>query len=152
MENSSKGILVYNDLWCYVDGTEEYREGNLKEWLQEDTEALVIIKISISPRQLTYIKRAETWKEMWNALKRSNLLEGMYSLQKTAKIKKGSKRNNNRTHNPFTDISYRFAEAGLVIKQELLCTNLFISLSDEYENLCALESRNTMPTLKSSKN
>lgn len=64
-----KSVLVYNDLWQYVDGTEVKPPENATEWIRKDSKALALINLSISHSQLNYVKKAETAKSAWDCLK-----------------------------------------------------------------------------------
>lgn len=57
-----KSILIYNDLWPFVDGTEIKPIENAKEWTKKDSKVLALINLSILQSQLGYIKKAKTAK------------------------------------------------------------------------------------------
>jgi len=57
-----ESVLVYNDLWQYVDGTKVKPLENAHDWIRKDSKALALINLSISHSQLTYVKKAETAK------------------------------------------------------------------------------------------
>lgn len=57
-----KSVLVYNDLWQYVDGTEVKPLENAHDWIRKGSKALALINLSISHNQLNYVKKAETAK------------------------------------------------------------------------------------------
>jgi len=42
-----KSVLVYNDLWQYVDGTEVKPPENAHDWIKKDSKTLALIKLSI---------------------------------------------------------------------------------------------------------
>lgn len=63
-----KSVLVYNDLWQYVDGTEIKPLENAQDWVRKDSKALALINLSISHGQLSHVKKAETSKGAWDIL------------------------------------------------------------------------------------
>lgn len=64
-----KSILVYNDLWQYVNGTEVKPAENAQNWMKKDAKALALINLSITHSQLSHVKKAETSKRAWDILK-----------------------------------------------------------------------------------
>lgn len=64
-----KSILVFNDLWQYVDGTEIKPPGSAQEWIKRDAKALALINLSITHGQLNHVKKTATSREAWNGLK-----------------------------------------------------------------------------------
>lgn len=75
-----KSVLVCNELWKYVTGTEVKTESNAIAWTMKDDKALALIVLNISRGQLNLIKKAGTSKEAWEMslsvfLSRKDLLE-----------------------------------------------------------------------------
>jgi len=68
-----KSVLVFSDLWQYVNGTEVKPEENSQEWLKKDAKALALINLSISQSQLNQVKKAETSKQAWDKLEICNI-------------------------------------------------------------------------------
>lgn len=52
-----KSVLVFNDLWAYVDGTEVKPNEHFEEWTKKDGKALALINLSITQCQLNYIEK-----------------------------------------------------------------------------------------------
>jgi len=50
-----KSVLVFNDLWHYVDGSKAKPNVNAQDWLKKDAKALALINLSISQNQLNYV-------------------------------------------------------------------------------------------------
>jgi len=63
-----KSILVFNDLWQYVDSTEVKPAVNVNEWVRKDSKALALINLSITHGKLNHVKKASL-KEAWDRLK-----------------------------------------------------------------------------------
>lgn len=42
-----KSVLVFNEMWQYVDGTEMKPLANAQEWIKKDSKALALINLSI---------------------------------------------------------------------------------------------------------
>lgn len=64
-----KSVLVFNELWSYVEGTQEKMESNAQEWTNKDSKALALINLSITHGQLNHVKRTTTSKDAWDILK-----------------------------------------------------------------------------------
>jgi hypothetical protein len=148
-----KSVLVYNDLWQYVDGTEVKPLENAHDWIRKDSKALALINLSISHSQLNYVKKAETAKAAWDCLK--GIFESKGPVRKTTLYKQllrtEKKPNMSITQhvNDFTSKAGQLEEVGIEIPNELLSIMLLNSLPEEYENFSvAIESRDDIPTLE----
>jgi hypothetical protein len=64
-----KSVLVFNDLWQFVDSTEVRSPQNTQEWIKRDSKALALINLSITHSQLNHVKKAASSKKAWDALK-----------------------------------------------------------------------------------
>ncbi|KMQ83551.1 retrovirus-related pol polyprotein from transposon tnt 1-94, partial [Lasius niger] len=148
-----KSVLVYNDLWQYVDGTEVKPPENAQNWIRKDSKALALINLSISHSQLNYVKKAETAKEAWDCLK--GIFESKGPVRKATlykqllRMEKESNATITQHVNDFTSKAGQLEEAGIQIPDELLSIMLLNSLPDEYKNFSvAMESRDDIPTLE----
>jgi len=61
-----KSVLVYNELWGYVNGTKVKRDENDFEWVARDEKAFALITLSVSKSQINHIKKANTSKVAWD--------------------------------------------------------------------------------------
>jgi len=148
-----KSVLVYNDLWQYVDGTEVKPNENAHDWIKKDSKALALINLSISHSQLNYVKKTETAKGAWDCLK--GIFESKGPVRKATlykqllRMKKKANVTLTQHVNDFTSKAEQLEEAGIEIPDELLSIMLLNSLPEEYENfIVAIESRDDIPTLK----
>jgi hypothetical protein len=148
-----KSVLVYNDLWQYVDGTEVKPRENAHDWIKKDSKALALINLSISHSQLNYVKKAETSKGAWDCLK--GIFESKGPVRKATlykqllRMKKKANVTITQHVNDFTSKAGQLEEAGIEIPDELLSIMLLNSLPEEYENFSvAIESRDDIPTLE----
>jgi len=148
-----KSILVYNDLWQYVDGTEIKSPENAHDWIKKDSKALALINLSISHSQLNHVKKAETAKGAWDCLK--GIFESKGPVRKATLYKQllrmemKSNLSIAQHVNEFTNKAGQLEEAGIEIPEELLSIMLLNSLPQEYENFSiAMESRDEIPTLE----
>ena len=64
-----KSVLIFNDLWSYVDGTEVKTDANVAVWTTKDSKALALINLSITHGQLNHVRRATTSKQAWDGVK-----------------------------------------------------------------------------------
>jgi hypothetical protein len=64
-----KSVLIFNDMWGYVDGTEVKPEADAQDWTKKDSKALALINLSISHSQLNHVKKTATSKQAWDGLK-----------------------------------------------------------------------------------
>ena len=148
-----KSVLVYNDLWQYVDGTEVKPQENAHDWIRKDSKALALINLSISHSQLSYVKKAETAKGAWDCLK--GIFESKGPVRKATlykqllRMKKKPNVSITQHVNDFTSKAGQLEEAGIEIPDELLSIMLLNSLPEEYENFSiAMEARDDIPTLE----
>lgn len=151
-----KSILVFNDLWQYVDGTEMKPAENAQEWLKKDAKALALINLSITHGQLNHVKKAVSSKEAWDGLKA--VFESRGPVRKAALYKQllrmEKKTNITMTQYvaDYTRKAEQLEEAGIEIPDELLSIMLLGSLPSEFENFnVAIESRDEIPTLENLK-
>ncbi|XP_054010889.1 uncharacterized protein LOC128893723 [Hylaeus anthracinus] len=147
-----KSILIYNDLWQYVVGSEVKPEENPQEWIKKDGKALALINLSVTHSQLLHIKKANTSKEAWDKLK--IIFESRGPVRKATLCKEllqmESKPGTTIVQylNEFSEIADQVKEAGIEISDELLSIMLLISLPRKFENFSiAIESRDDIPTL-----
>ncbi|CAK9827078.1 Retrovirus-related Pol polyprotein from transposon TNT 1-94, partial [Anthophora retusa] len=148
-----KSILVYNDLWSYVDGSEARTETNTQEWDKKDSKALALINLSITHGQLNHVKKAKTSKDAWNTLK--EVFESRGPVRKTALYKQlirmEKKRDMSMTQyvNEFSSKAEQLEEVGIKLPEEVLSIMLLSSLPPEYENFSVvIESRDEVPSLE----
>lgn len=151
-----KSVLVFNELWQYVDGTEVKPLVNAQEWIKKDSKALALINLSITHGQLNHVKKAMTSKGAWDGLKA--IYESRGPVRKAALYKQllrmEKKPNITMTQyvTEFTHKAEQLEEAGIEIPDELLAIMLLGSLPVEFENFCiAIESRDEIPTLENLK-
>lgn len=151
-----KSVLIYNDLWAYIQGTEIKTEQNAQEWERRDSKALALINLSITPGQLNHVKRAQTSEEAWNTLQQ--IFESRGPVRKTAlykqliKLEKKPEVSITQHMNDFSSIAEKLEEAGIELPEEILSIMLLASLPTEYENFSVvIESRDEMPPLENLK-
>ena len=51
-----KSVLIFNDLWPYVDNTEVKTDANVADWTKNDSKALALINRSITHGQLNHMQ------------------------------------------------------------------------------------------------
>ncbi|XP_046143788.1 uncharacterized protein LOC123988317 [Osmia bicornis bicornis] len=61
--NYESSVLISNNLWTYVNGSNVKNEQNEVEWTSKDEKALALIILSTKENQLNHIKRAKTSKQ-----------------------------------------------------------------------------------------
>ncbi|CAK9833731.1 Retrovirus-related Pol polyprotein from transposon TNT 1-94 [Anthophora retusa] len=148
-----KSILVLNDLWLFVDGTEEKPAENAQEWIRKDTKALALINMNIKQSQLHHVKKANTAKEAWDKLKA--IYESKGPVRKVTLYKEPVR----MTKQPNVAVTQYVGEferkaeqldaAGITLPDDLLSVMLLASLPQEYENFSvAIESRDEVPSLE----
>jgi len=73
-----KSILIFNDLWGYVDGSMARPISGSEEaqWRMRDEKALALIVLSTSKNELGHIRRMTTAKAAWNELARVHSSQG----------------------------------------------------------------------------
>lgn len=151
-----KSVLVFNDLWPYVDGTEAKPEQNAEEWTKKDSKALALINLSITHSQLNHVKKATTSKRAWDGLQL--VFESRGPVRKAAlykqllRIEKKPNESMSQYVTEFSRKAEQLEEAGISIPDELLSIMLLGSLPTEYENFSiAIESRDDIPSLENLK-
>lgn len=151
-----KSVLVFNELWSYVDGTLVKPEENAQEWINKDSKALALINLSITHSQLNHTKRAMTSKDAWNMLKTT--YESRGPMRKAAlykqllRMEKDPDTTMSQHVTDFCRKAEQLEEAEIVIPNELLSIMLLGSLPAEFENFSiAIESRDDIPTLENLK-
>jgi len=67
-----KSVLIFNDLWRYVDGsiTRPTSGSEETQWKIKDEKALALVTLSISKNELGHIQRMTTAKAAWDELTR----------------------------------------------------------------------------------
>ncbi|CAK9796277.1 Retrovirus-related Pol polyprotein from transposon TNT 1-94 [Anthophora plagiata] len=151
-----KSVLVFNDLWQYVNGDEKITDANAHEWTRKDSKALALINLSVTYGQLSHVKKATTSKEAWDGLK--EIFESRGPIRKAALYKQllrmEKKKNVSMTQyvNEFGSKAEALEEAGIKLPDELLSIMLLSSLPAEYENFSVvIESRDDVPSLENLK-
>ncbi|CAK9820287.1 Retrovirus-related Pol polyprotein from transposon TNT 1-94 [Anthophora plagiata] len=148
-----KSILVINDLWPYVDGTERKPAENANEWIRKDMKALALIHMNITQSQLHHVKKAKTAKEVWDKLE--GIFESKGPVRKVTLYKELTR----MTKQPNIAVTQYVGEferkteqleaAGIALPDDLLSVMLLASLPQEYENFSvAIESRDEVPSLE----
>ncbi|CAK9829718.1 Retrovirus-related Pol polyprotein from transposon TNT 1-94 [Anthophora retusa] len=148
-----KSILVLNDLWPFVDGTEEKPAENAQEWIKKDTKALALINMNIKQSQLHHVKKANTAKEAWGKVKAIYELKGPVRKVTLYKELVRMTKQPNVAVTQYVGEFERKAEqldaAGITLPDDLLSVMLLASLPQEYENFSvAIESRDEVPSLE----
>jgi len=148
-----ESILVYNDLWQYVDGTEVKPAENAQDWMKKDAKALALINLSITHSQLSHVKKAETSRGAWDILK--GVFESKGPVRKATlykqllRMEKGPNITMTQHVNEFSSKAGQLEEAGIEIPEELLSIMLLGSLPTQFENFSvAIESRDDIPSLE----
>jgi len=151
-----KSILVFNDLWQYVDGSEVKPAENAQEWLRKDSKALALINLSITHGQLNHVKKAVSSKEAWDGLKA--VFESRGPVRKAAlykqllRMEKKASTTMTQYVADFTRKAEQLEEAGIEVPDELLSIMLLGSLPAEFESFSvAIESRDEIPSLENLK-
>lgn len=147
-----KSVLIINDLWSYVDGTEQRPAQENGDWIKKDGKALALITLSITHSQLNRVKRATSSKEAWDGLK--SIYESRGPVRKAVlykqllRLEKRPSESITQYVTDFTHKAEQLEEAGIKIPDELLSIMLLGSLPAEFENFCiAIESRDDIPSL-----
>jgi len=151
-----KSVLVYNELWAYVNGTKLPRNEDDQEWSMKNEKALALIVLSVSKGQLSHIKKPRTAKEAWDQLtttyesrglvKRATLYKQLYRTRKEPGMAMS------KYISEFTTKAEQLEEAGITIPADLLSIMMLGSLPIEYENFrIAIESRDEIPNIEALK-
>nr|XP_012149732.1 PREDICTED: uncharacterized protein LOC105663683 [Megachile rotundata] len=120
-----KSVLVYNDLWQYVDGAEVKPTEDAQDWARKDSKALALINLSISHSQLNHVKKASTAKAAWDILK--EVFESKGPVRKVTlykqliRMEKKPSEKMTQYVNEFLSKASQLEEAGIEIAEELLC-------------------------------
>lgn len=151
-----KSVLVFNELWQYIDGTDVKPLANAQDWIKKDSKALALINLSITHGQLNHVKKAATSKKAWDGLKA--IFESRDPVRKAAlykqllRMEKKSNITMTQYITDFTRKAEQLEEAGIEIPDELLAIMLLGSLPVGFENFSvAIESRDEIPTLENLK-
>jgi hypothetical protein len=151
-----KSVLIFNDLWGYVDGTEVKPEADAQDWTKKDSKALALINLSISHSQLNHVKKAATSKQAWDGLKA--VFESRGPVRKAVlykqllRLEKKPDVSMSQYVIEFTSKAEQLAETGIDIPEELLSVMLLGSLPAEFENFSvAIESRDDIPSFENLK-
>jgi len=148
-----RSVLVFNDLWHYVDGSEAKPNVNAQDWLKKDAKALALINLSISQNQLNYVRKAETSKQAWDGLvaihesrgpvRKAALYKGLLRMKKSSDVSM------TQYVSDFVHKAEQLETAGIKLPDDLLSIMLLMSLPTEYENFCvAIESRDELPVIE----
>ncbi|CAK9814306.1 Retrovirus-related Pol polyprotein from transposon TNT 1-94 [Anthophora quadrimaculata] len=148
-----KSILIINDLWPFVDGTEKKPAENANEWVKKDMKALALINMNITQSQLHHVKKATTAKEAWDKLEA--IFESKGPIRKVTLYKelvRMTKQPNvavTQYVGEFEQKAEQLEAAGIALPNDLLSVMLLASLPQEYENFSvAVESRDEIPSLE----
>ena len=151
-----KSVLVFNDMWSVVDGSELKPQENASDWTKKDAKASALINLSISYGQLNHVKNAKTSKEAWDKLQ--TVFESKGPVRKAALYKKllrMEKKDGISMTQYVSDFSYmaeQLTDTGIEIPEDLLSIMLLNSLPTEFENFSiAMESRDDIPKLENLK-
>lgn len=147
-----KSILVFNDLWGYVDGTIARPTSGNEEaaWKTKDEKALALITLSISTNELGHIRRTTTSKSAWDELERVHSSQGpvrkAFLYRQLYNTKKDEKQTMMQYINDFQSKVNLLEDTGIEIPEELKTIMLLNGLPDTFENFCiAIESRDQIP-------
>lgn len=156
-----RSVLVCNDLWGYVDGTNskpnETDVDKLSTWKNKNSKALAMIFLGVKENQLGYIKKCTTANEAWTLLEKTHTSKGparkVVLYRRLFQMKKKRDQTMTQHIRDFQNCCDALEEAGISIPKELLCIMLLNSLPEVFENFCiAIETRDELPdiaTLKS---
>ena len=154
-----QAVLVKNDLWEFVNGTNVKPEpgvdnanvAHVQAWVKNDQKARSDIILSISPSELKQVKNCETSRDMWTRLREIYQSQGparKATLLKRLTIHKMSEGSDVRDHlNDFFDTVDKLGDMNIVINPDQLTIMLLYSLPVSYENFrCAIETRDDLPS------
>lgn len=147
-----RSVLIFNDLWGYVDGSiERPIDGNGQtQWKIKDEKALALIILSVSKNELGHIRRMTTAKEAWDELIRVHSSQGPVKKAILYRQLYNSKKDERQTMmqyiNDFQNKVNLLEDTGIEIPEELKTIMLLNGLPDTFENFCiAIESRDQIP-------
>ena len=147
-----KSVLIFNDLWGYVDGTigRPTDVNGQTQWKIKDEKALALIILSVSKNELGHIRRMTTSKAAWDELFRVHSSQGPVKKAMLYRQLYNSKKNENQTMiqyiNDFQNKVNLLEDTGIEISEELKTIMLLNGLSEAFENFCiAIESRDQIP-------
>lgn len=154
-----EAILIKNDHWSYVDGSNKQPKLNeagdnlndIRSWELVDLKARADIILAINPSELSHIKHCKTSHEVWKKL--HNVYQSKGPARKATLLKKllftkmtdGDNMLDHITN--FFNIVDRLYEMEVVVAEDLLTILLLYSIPDSYENFrCAIETRDELPS------
>ncbi|KAL0276778.1 UNVERIFIED_CONTAM: hypothetical protein PYX00_004278 [Menopon gallinae] len=145
-----KSVLVINDLWSCVDGTDPKPEKECDKWSRKDGKALAMINLSVSPSQLNLIAKAETSKEAWDLLKKTYASTGpvrkFIIYRQLLRMQKEPHVSISQYINEFSNKVELLERVGIKMQDELLTVMLLSSLPAEFDNfVIAIETRDEVP-------
>ena len=149
-----KALLIKNDAWGYVSGSNVKPEDNAaedQEWTNRDEKAKSDLILSIGASQLKMVKNCATSRELWQKLEDTFQSRGparKASLLKNLTLKKMNEGDDIHEHlHEFFDSVDKLAEMDVNINDDLLAIMLLYSLPASFENFrVAIESRDVLPT------
>ncbi|KAJ3663597.1 hypothetical protein Zmor_007844 [Zophobas morio] len=149
-----KALLIKNDAWGYVSGSNVKPEDNaaeVQEWTNRDEKAKSDLILSIGASQLKMVKNCATSRELWQKLEDTFQSRGparKASLLKNLTLKKMNEGDDIHEHlHEFFDSVDKLAEMDVNINDDLLAIMLLYSLPASFENFrVAIESRDVLPT------
>jgi hypothetical protein len=157
-----RAVLIKNDAWGYVSGTNVKPEvqGNEaasveaeRQWIAADLKAQSDIILAMNPSEIKQTKGCETSRAIWQKLegiyqskgpaRKAALLNHLMSLR----LQDGGDAHDHSQR--FFDTVDRLSELDVEINQELLAVMLLRSLPESYENFrCAISSRDELLSLE----
>jgi len=147
-----KSILIFNDLWGYVDGgmARPISGSEEAQWKMRDEKALALIVLSISKNELGHVRRMTTAKAAWDELARVHSSQGPVKkailYRQLYNSKKDEKQTMMQYISNFQNKVNLLEDTGIEIPEELKTIMLLNGLPDTFENFCiAIESRDQIP-------
>lgn len=151
-----KAVLVHQECWDVVSGSSKKPEKDNESWVKKDEKALATIILSVTARQISYIKACKTSAEAWNTLKDVHRPKGPVRKVTLFKQLLGMRMGEGECVQQhvckFAAISDKLAETGIELQEELFVIMLLASLPKSFENfVVALETRDELPSLSALK-
>jgi len=118
-----RSMLIVNNLWGYVSGKIILTKLNQAEWKVKDRKALMLITLSTSQNQITYIKRIEISADAWTELEKVHESKG--SVRKAVlykqlhRTKKGPNQSMTQYVYSFTRTAEQLEEVGIKVSDKL---------------------------------
>lgn len=155
-----EAILVKNDFWSYVNGTNvrpAVPEGadaaaiqTAANWDKADQKAKADIILSMCPSELCHIKHCATSNEVWRKLEEVYHSRGPARKATLLKQLLFTKMRDNESMmdhlNNFFGTVDKLTEMEILVAEDLLAILLLYSIPDSYENFrCAIEARDELP-------